>query len=258
MEDTVDFPLGRFERKYLVTDEVAIAVRDAIRPFVECDVHMPPNSVRGYVVHSLYLDNASLDLYQQTRQCQSERFKLRIRFYDHQTEGKAYVEIKEKSGGQVYKRRYGANRELIESMLNDPQSELLAQALSNGARGSALEEFCRVRDEIAADPKLFVTYDREAYNSNSGPQVRVTFDRRIRANPFGRNAGLDVPRFGANVGGLNVLLEFKYAGDPPQWVQDALDTFVLKRASFSKFAECIDALGITGQAPREVKVSRKK
>jgi SPX domain protein involved in polyphosphate accumulation len=258
MDESVDFPPGRFERKYLVTDEIAVAVRDAIRPYVDVDVHMPPGSVRGYVVHSLYLDNASLDLYRQTRECQSERFKLRIRFYDHQSEGKAYVEIKEKSAGQVYKRRYGAEKALIESMLGDPRSELVSHALSNGARNSALEEFCRVREEIGADPKLFVTYDREAYNSTSGPTVRVTFDRRIRTNAFGHESGLNVPRFGTNVGGLNVLLEFKYAGDPPQWVEDVLQTFLLKRASFSKFAECIDALGITGRAPREIKVTRKK
>ena len=60
------------------------------------------------------------------------------------------------------------------------------------------------------------------------------------------------------MGGLNVLLEFKYAGEPPAWLTDVVTTFGLRRASFSKFAECMDVLGISGQQPRRHKVGVKK
>ncbi len=256
MEQTGDFPAGRFEHKYLVTDQVAVAVRNAIRPHLAIDAHTPPDSVRGYAVHSLYFDTPALDFYRQTREGVKQRVKLRVRFYDQDPGGVAFVEVKEKNDGQVFKRRYRTDKPLVESMLHDPQCEPIGHALSNGARGTALEEFCRRRHEVGAVPKLFITYEREAYNSTSSPPVRVTFDRRIRANVVGRDVKLAIPRYGANVGGLNVLLEFKYAGDPPAWLQEVEQQFLLRRASFSKFAECIDVLQIFGPTP--LKRVRKK
>jgi hypothetical protein len=69
---------------------------------------------------------------------------------------------------------------------------------------------------------------------------------------------LNVPRYGSNVGGVNVLVEFKYAGEPPDWLTKVLTDFRMRRASFSKFAECIDALGISGRRPRRHRLGIKK
>jgi SPX domain protein involved in polyphosphate accumulation len=261
MEQTGDFPLGRFEHKYLVTDQVAVAVRNAIRPHLAVDVHAPPDSVRGYKVYSLYYDTPHLDFYRQTRAGEKRRVKLRVRFYDHEANSVAFVEVKEKIDGQVYKRRYAADKPFVESMVRNPECDAIKHALGNGARGTALEEFCQRRKELGAVPKLFIAYEREAFNSTSTPPVRVTFDRRIRTNASGRDVRLAVPSFGANVGGLNVLIEFKYAGEPPAWLAEIEQSFLLKRASFSKFAECIDALQIFGSQPmpkRKKKSAAKK
>jgi hypothetical protein len=258
MEEPGDFPAGRYERKYLVPDNVAVAIRNELLPHLDVDSHTPADSVRGYAVYSLYLDTPSLDLYRHTRQGLKDRFKLRIRYYDHDPDGAAYVEVKERSNGLVFKRRYRADRPLVEAMLRDPQCEPLVHALGNGARNSALDEFSKRRQSLGADPKLFVAYEREAYNSKSEPKVRITFDRRIIANAAARTAGLNIPRFGSNVGGLNVLIEFKHAGPPPAWLTDVLAQFKLRRGSFSKFAEGLDVLGLSGQDPRKHKVGSKK
>jgi hypothetical protein len=258
MEQTGDFPSGRFEKKYLVTDQVAVAIRDALMPHLELDSHMSAASARGYAVYSVYYDSPTLDLYQHTRQRAANRFKLRVRFYDHDPQGVAFIEIKEKIDSQVHKRRFATNKKFVEALLRDPNSEPVLHELGNGARGTALEEFWHRRQNLDAAPKLFVAYDREAYNSTEPPLVRVTFDRRITANPSPRGGNLNVPRFGSNVGGLNVLLEFKYAGEPPQWLTDVLLKFRLRRASFSKFAECVDVLGLSGKRPRRHKMRVKK
>jgi hypothetical protein len=253
MNDLGDFPTGRFERKYLLSDSVAIAVRNELLPHLDVDVHTPPESVRGYQVLSLYLDTPTLDLYKQSRQGLKERIKLRVRFYDHDPEGLAYVEIKQKSQGMTFKRRFPVHKSMIESMLRNPDCEQLQHALSNGAGGTALEEFAQRRRTLGADPKLFVAYEREAYNSKDEPRVRVTFDRRITTNPALRSAGLNAPRFGSNIGGLNVLLEFKYAGARPDWLRQTIRKFKLRRTSFSKFVIGLDTLGISGQTPRPSK-----
>jgi hypothetical protein len=60
------------------------------------------------------------------------------------------------------------------------------------------------------------------------------------------------------VGGVNVLVEFKYAGEQPEWLTNVISKFGLRRASFSKFAECMDVLGISGQQPQRHKLGVKK
>jgi hypothetical protein len=256
MNDALDFPLGRFERKYLVSDEVAAAIKEAIAPHVVADEHMPSENPRGYVVHTLYLDSPTLELYRWTRESRVNRYKLRLRFYDEHATSRIYAEIKEKRSGQTFKRRYGMDHELAQAMMADRTAEPLVHALGNGAASTALAEFCELRYSIAADPKLFVTYQREAYNSQEEPQVRITFDRRMRTNAFGRSGGLAVPKYGVNIGGRDALLEFKYADDPPAWLKETLDKFNLRRAKFSKFAESVDALGISGRSPRKFKVTQ--
>lgn len=258
MQELGDFPAGRFEHKYLVPDRIAVAIRDALRPHLDIDSHMPTNSVRGYAVYSLYFDSPTLDLYRHTRSGAANRFKLRVRYYDHEPDSVAFVEIKEKVQNQIFKRRYQTNKSFVEAMLRNPNCEPVAHALGNGARGTALEEFCIRRQDLAAVPKVFIAYEREAYNSKTEPKVRITFDRRIKTNPCAGAAGLNFPRYGSNVGGVNVLLEFKYAGEPPTWLIDVLAEFRLRRASFSKFAECIDVLGISGATPRRHRLGVKK
>lgn len=258
MQDLGDFPAGRYEKKYLVPDRMAVAIRNALLPHLDVDEHTPPESIRGYAVYSLYFDTAALDLYRQTRERVSDRYKLRVRYYDDDPQGAAFIEVKEKVGDQIFKRRYQTDKPFVEAMLRDPNGEALTHALSNGARGTALEEFHRRGHALGAAPKLFVAYEREAFNSKSEPKVRITFDRRIKTTLSGAAPGLTAPRYGANVGGLNVLLEFKYAGERPEWLSHVLTEFGLRRASFSKFAECIDVLGISGQQPQQHKVSVKK
>jgi SPX domain protein involved in polyphosphate accumulation len=258
MQEQADFPDGRYERKYLLPDRIAVAVRDALRPHLDMDSHTPAGQVRGYQVYSLYFDNSGLDLYLHTRRRLPNRFKLRVRFYDRDAGGKAYVEVKEKADGLVHKRRYSADRALVEALVRDPSCEAVSHALGNGARGTAFEEFCRRMKELGAGPKLFLQYEREAYNSKELPHVRVTFDRRIKTMPGNAASGLTMPTLGTNIGGLNVLLEIKYAGEPPEWLTKVVTDFRLRRASFSKFAEGVDVLGISGAQPPKHRLGVKK
>jgi hypothetical protein len=258
MQDLGDFPDGRFEHKFLVPDRVAVALRDALMPHLDVDEHMAAGNLRGYSVYSLYLDSPGLDLYHHTRKRLRSRVKLRVRYYDNEPDSVAFVEIKEKRENQVLKRRFRSTKSFVEQMLRDPRSEPVAHALGNGGRGTALEEFCKRREDLGAAPKLVIAYEREAYNSKSKPPVRVTFDRRIKTNPCGMAGRLAAISYGSNVGGVNVLVEFKYAGEPPEWLTNVLTEFRLRRASFSKFAECMDVLGISGQQPQRHKLGLKK
>jgi hypothetical protein len=248
MQEQADFPDGRYERKYLLPDRIAVAVRDALKPHLDMDSHTPAGQIRGYQVYSLYFDNSGLDLYLHTRRRLPNRFKLRVRFYDRDAGGTAYVEVKEKA----------ADKALVEALVRDPSCEAVSHALGNGARGTAFEEFCSRMKELGAGPKLFLQYEREAYNSKELPHVRVTFDRRIKTMPGNAASGLMMPTLGTNIGGLNVLLEIKYAGEPPEWLTKVVTDFRLRRASFSKFAEGVDVLGLSGAQPPKHRLGVKK
>jgi hypothetical protein len=258
MQESVDFPEGRYERKYLLPDRIAVAVRDALMPHLEVDTHMPAGQTRGYPVYSLYFDNPGLDLYLHTRRRLPSRYKLRVRFYDRDAAGTAYVEVKEKAEGLVHKRRHRVDKALVDAMVRDPACEQIKHALSNGSRGTALEEFCQRAQELGAGPKLFLQYEREAFNSKELPHIRVTFDRRIKTMPGNAASGLAMPALGTAIGGLNVLLEIKYAGTPPEWLTKVVTDFRLRRASFSKFAEGVDVLGISGALPPKHRLGVKK
>ena len=259
MSEVSHVPAGRFEHKYFISDDLAVAVREAIRDQVDVDPHTPADSVRGYKVHSIYFDTPALNLYQFTRAGVRNRYKLRVRYYDQQPQGCAFVEVKEKRAGQIYKWRFQADKQFAAGVLGDERSRQIDEALANGGNHAALAEFCRRQDALRAAPKLVVTYEREAFNSRDDSPVRITFDRRITANAFGRESAWDVPPYGVNVGGLSVVLELKYVGDLPAWLQEVVARFDLNRSSYSKFAECIDALGISGQALRNpAKAGSKK
>lgn len=258
MSEVSCVPAGRFEHKFFISDDLAVAVREAICDQVDPDVHTPAGSVRGYTVHSIYFDTPELNLYRFTRAGVRDRYKLRVRYYDQQPEGYAFVEVKEKRAGRTYKWRFQADKQFAAGVLGDRRSRQIDEALANGGNHAALAEFCRRQDTLRAAPKLVVTYEREAFNSRDESPVRITFDRRIKANAFGRESAWSVPPYGVNVGGLSVVLELKYCGDLPAWLQEVVARFGLNRTSYSKFAECVDALGISGKALRGLSKSGPK
>ena len=58
--------IGRYERKYVVSETTAGAVRQFVSAYMIPDPYMNAAEPRGYQVHSLYLDAPQLALYRQT------------------------------------------------------------------------------------------------------------------------------------------------------------------------------------------------
>ena len=70
----------RYERKFLVTEQIASAIRGFVASYLSHDEHMAGTGSDGYRVCSLYLDSPSLGLYDQSCNGIKNRYKLRIRF----------------------------------------------------------------------------------------------------------------------------------------------------------------------------------
>jgi hypothetical protein len=234
----------RYERKYLVTPQVA----DAVQKFAACylvpDEHMAGHDADGYRICSLYLDTPQLALYRQSTEGVKNRYKLRIRFYDELESSPAFLEIKRRATDTVHKLRATVSKPAAARLLRGGQlghSDLLS---GGDASHRALEEFCQACNRLNAIGVAFVNYRRAAYVSQSAESVRVTFDRQIVGHGYYPGCGLATPAEQSPPVTQGVVVELKYNGRAPRWMHDLVTTFGLQRLSFPKYVRCVDALQI--------------
>jgi hypothetical protein len=242
----------RYERKYVVSEPAAAAIRDFVSSYLPVDEHMRPEEPIGYRVLSLYLDTPSLGLYRQTCHGEKNRYKLRVRFYDTKEESPAFLEIKRRTTETIHKLRAVVSKQAAEALLRGcwlTPADLLSN--SEGSR-RALTEFCERRERLHACGAAFVSYFREAFVSPTAEAVRVTLDRKIAGHRWYREAGLNLPEEKADIPEKGVVLELKYNGRAPRWMHDLVTSFGLQRLSFPKYVYAVDALGIASDAAEPV------
>ena len=213
---------ARVEKKYMLTEAQAKAMTDALRlrSFCMLDFGDP-------AVQSLYYDTKDFLLIRISLERPNYKEKLRLRAYAQPSqEGRSFVEIKKKYRGVVYKRR-------IVLPLRDA-----VRGLEKGVMPSSGGQIGREIDHCVAryglEPKCVILYDRDAWVSKQEPNVRITFDRRIRCR-FD-HLDLTYPQEGdLLVPDGQVLMEVKTPGVYPLWLVKVLDSIGASRIHFSKY-----------------------
>ena len=233
----------RFELKYLITDRVALRIRDFVSSYLEIDEYGASKPNLSYPVHSLYLDSDDLKIYHQTINGTRNRFKLRLRFYDDRAETPIFFEIKRRVNNCILKQRgavrRGAVNWLLAGHLPEP-SHLISQEPKQLV---ALQRFSLLANLLHAKPKAHVAYEREAWMSPHDNSVRVTLDRSMTCEPrFSSVAGtrLESPVY---TYGKNVILELKFTDRFPDWFRDMVRVFDLMQYSAAKYAEGVTLVG---------------
>lgn len=232
---------GRYEKKYLLTEETAVAIRRFVAAYIPPDRHMAGADREGYHVHSLYLDSPDCELYRRSVLNEKNRYKLRIRFYDLADDGIAFLEIKRRLSDSIHKQRAMISKESARRLLcGQPlgAADLLAPS-DDSMR--ALHEFSELRQRLGADGVVYVHYLREAYAAPVD-NTRVTFDRNVAAESFNYEAGLHPNGHSQLLQPPCVVLELKHFGHAPPWISDLVATFDLRRTAFPKYLRCFDAL----------------
>lgn len=233
---------SRFEFKYVIDEALVRPLRDFVRGYLQPDEHGDPAQNNEYEVCSLYLDSPSLTLCRATMQGHKNRFKLRIRFYDHAPDSPAYFEIKRRENDVILKRRAVVQRGAVGKLLAGQWPSWSDLYNGNTHQLGALHRFCALKDMINADGQAFVSYKREAYVTPDDDSVRITFDRGIAGQPYGRNWSLFSsqepvhPRIGG------VVLEMKFTDRFPNWLRQLVEMFNLERTSLAKYVRCIQSL----------------
>lgn len=235
--------LQRFELKYLIKEEVALAVRDFVRTYLEIDEYGADQPNYSYAIHSLYLDSEALTTYWHTINGNKNRFKLRLRFYENQPNAPVYFEIKRRANDAILKQRGAVHREAVHCLLAGHLPEP-AHLVSNDPRQLvALQRFSQLMNEIHAKPKAHVAYLREAWISSENNSVRVTMDRDVRCDPEPTASLCAEMTNPVSVFGRLVILELKFTGRFPDWFRELVRIYSLAQCSAAKYADGVALMG---------------
>lgn len=212
----------RIEKKYLMSKKQYSGFLKCMEPYMQID------EFGDHTVMSLYYDTEHWDLIR--RSIEKPVFKEKLRLRSYGTPGETdpvYIELKRKYHGVVYKRR----REMT-----------LTEARKLLSEGVPAEETDQVLREIGyfldfyrpLTPHMLISCERAAYYSKSGPKIRLTIDRNIRA----RETELDLAK--GDGGTLlfpdeRFLMELKIEGSMPLWIAKALSELKLYPGGFSKY-----------------------
>jgi hypothetical protein len=170
------------------------------------------------------------------------RFKLRLRFYDENSEAPVFLELKRRINNCILKQRCGIPKSAVPLVLAG-QLPVGDSIMSRGAKGRvALVRFVDLLTRLDAKPKALVTYLREAYINPDNEGVRLTLDRQVRIAP--RSTGdfsLAMDRY-VQPFGDRVILELKYNTRFPVWFGEMVRSFNLTRSAAAKYCEGVAAL----------------
>ncbi|MCF7669436.1 MAG: polyphosphate polymerase domain-containing protein [Verrucomicrobia bacterium] len=233
----------RFELKYIIREDVAEAISDFVRSYLELDEFGEGKPDLSYPVHSLYLDSDQLALYWHTLNGTKNRFKLRVRYYSEAPDAPAFFEIKRRMNNCIMKQRGGVRREAVPLLLKGQLPEPEHLVADSPKYMVAVQRFCFLLAYINARPMTHVGYQREAWISRGDNSVRVTLDRHVGSEPdFLGKMETDM-RTPVYPFGDNVILELKFTDRHPTWFREMVRVFGLMQCGAAKYAEGVNAIG---------------
>jgi hypothetical protein len=204
-----------------------------LKPYVYFD----SNGIGGwYLISSIYFENKFNKYYYDTMNRLEFRQKLRLRVYGECTSSSvSYFELKMKIKGLVLKRR-------VSMMLSDALE--FAQKcydrvdfdveLYPSSSSQILREIKHVIQMDSLLPCNVVSYDRLALIAKDNPDVRITFDTKIRT----RDTDVDLTHgaYGDPVIDEDkVELELKSSGNLPIWLVKIIEKYDYRNLMFSKY-----------------------
>lgn len=224
----------RYETKYRLTMRQKDAVLDALSSYMKLD---------GYghtVIRNLYFDTDSYRLARRSLEKPIYKEKLRARSYKRaQAQDMVFIELKKKYDDVVYKRR--------ESLSQEEASLWMAAGASFPKEtqiGNEIDYFFRVYKSLA--PKVFLSYEREAFYAFDGSDLRITFDENILA----RREALSLAESAWGEPLLSrdaALMEVKTSGAMPLWLAKTLAREKIYKTPFSKYGTAYEKM--IAQAP---------
>ncbi len=212
----------RRELKFLV-DETQRRDLEALM-----QTHMVPDRYGQSTICNLYYDTPSYRLIRRSLEKPVYKEKLRLRSYGQLKDGvDVFLEMKKKYKGVVYKRRIQVTQEQAQAFMERraplPQDSQIAR------------EMIYFRDFYQdLHPRVYLSYDRQAWYSPTDPGFRMTLDRNVRYRTT--DLSLSSATDGRALFSPEIsLLEVKASGGIPMWLTEHLSKSGIHKCSFSKY-----------------------
>ena len=227
----------RYERKYLVKNELLEPLRERFMPFLLPDLYAIQHGFKSeYTVRSIYFDTPHFDALHEKTEGLENRIKLRIRGYnDYKPGEKVFLEIKRKLGNRIAKNRALTLYEHLQESLETGKLILNNEPISTKMHDDSMRFFYHLKREFRT-PVNLVVYDREPYHGKINPGVRITFDKNIRASLFPSITDLYSNNLLNYIWKDSFILEIKYFDNGmPTWAQSIIQEFNLRHEALSKY-----------------------
>ena len=217
----------RIEEKYVLTKAQKEQLFELIKDHLKDDEYGPST------ICNIYYDSKNKDLVRVSLDKPFYKEKVRLRSYNvPKKESTAFLEIKKKYDGIVYKRRIADSLEDIYEHIDDgKQIDCNKQIVRE-------IDYCFKLYNLV--PSLFIAYDRVAYYDKDDDSFRLTFDTNITARDYDLDLSKGV--YGQKYCDENTyIMEIKCAGGLPFWFIRALQAVKAYPGSFSKYGKVYEA-----------------
>ena len=234
----------RYEMKYLISAAQTEAIQQFVKPYMGLDKYSKLQPDGYYPIVSLYLDSSDLQLCRETLTDKRNRFKLRIRGYTDDQQYPLFFEIKRRINTVIMKSRAKVRHQ-------DLATAMKGLRVSIQTDQDALDQFQLYVGVLGARPTVLVRYWRKAYEAESANRVRITFDRqlsyKLTREPLVYLSGSGWQHNRLTMQG--VILEIKFTGRYPNWLNELVRYVDLRAEGISKYATAMQqacALGFCG------------
>ncbi len=212
----------RIEVKYLLDDRQYISLMKRLENMAAVDSYGKTS------ILNIYFDTPDYRLIERSLEKPVYKEKLRLRTYGiAKDDTNAFIEIKKKYKGVVYKRRISMPYKEAYDYLTGGQGPSQKSQISN-----EIDYFLQYYKGIR--PAMAISYDRIAMAGIEDPDLRITFDTNIRWRTDNLslkegNKGKEILLPGQH------LMELKIAGAMSIELARILDELNIRKTSFSKY-----------------------
>lgn len=215
------FTFKRVEKKYLLSEDTYQRFMSVAKDYIV------PDEYHVSLVNSIYYDTEDFYLIRHSLEKPVYKEKLRVRSYGvPDKDGIAFVELKKKYNGIVYKRRVQTTPLSAEQWLSGSSPAPFVSQITK-----EIDWFLKMN---SVSPKVFVSCDRVSWKGKDNPELRFTFDHKIRTRStdlhlYNGSEGNDLLSDG------QILMEIKIPNAAPLWLAHLLSDESVFPTSFSKY-----------------------
>lgn len=212
----------RYEIKYKITLKQKQIILNTIRPYMQIDEY------GRTTIRNIYYDTDNFRLIRRSLEKPMYKEKLRVRSYELASPDKnVFVELKKKYDSVVYKRRIKLPEQKVTTAFEKGEKLPISSQI-----GNEIEYVRRYYENLK--PKVFLSYEREAFFALDKSDLRITFDENILYRDY--DLSLCKPVYGTSILEEGyTLMEIKTSGGIPLWLTSVLTKNKIFKTSFSKY-----------------------